>query len=195
MNQCELDPGDSTIQSVLEIRDKYYKENGKNVFFKNRQKAECAQEIQQSILLEDLMRKTFWIVPNTNRVYFDYTVFKLYAIPENYGRIVDEILKLYSKSIDTYGTFEVHMNIDTFTVSAAQRYTDVIRLFCQESMVREERFSVLLDRFYLYNIPNMIDHITSVLMPFLPPEVQSKLVLFKRSAESTDMLRSILSGN
>ena len=193
--QYECDQNsDSTIQTALEIKEKFYQENAKHRLFKNQQKFECGETIQQRIMIDELAKRTYWIVPNTNKVYFDYTVFKIYAIPANFSMIVDSVLNMCSLCTDHFNTFEVHINIDSFTVSAAHRYTDIIRLFCQECMVRDTRFTERLDGMHLYNTPNMMDHISAVLLPLIPPEVRSKLRLYTKQ-ESGEMIRRNMQPN
>jgi hypothetical protein len=178
---------DYTIKSALEIKEQFYQDNAKHRLFKTHQKFECAELIQQRIMIEELTKKTFWIVPDTNKVYFDYTIFKIYAIPTNFKMIVDSVLEMCSWCTDQYNTFEVHVNIDTFTVSAANRYKDIISMFCQECMIRDTRFSERLDGMHLYNTPNMMDHISAVLLPLIPPEVRAKLRMYGKR-ESGEMI-------
>jgi len=183
---------DRTIQTVIQLRDKFYDETRKHVIFnKDKQKFECGEVIQQQIAFETLMQKTFWIVPNTNKVYFDYSVFKLYAIPENYESIVDRVLTFCTQCANHFHYFEVHVNIESFTVSAAQRYKDIIIMFCRECLVRDTRFTERLSGLYIYNTPNMIEHISAILMPLIPPDVRPKIQLYNKK-ESPEMMKDNL---
>jgi hypothetical protein len=180
MSECE-ECEDPTLQTILHIRNQFYETNTKRAIFKkNEQKFECGETIQQHISFESLASKTFWIVPNTNKVYFDYTVFKMYVVPSNYSFIVDQVLQLCTQCANRFRSFEVHVNIDTFTVSAANRYKDIITLFSQECMMRETRFIECLESMHIYNTPNMIDHISAILTPLLPIEVRGKIKLYNK---------------
>lgn len=189
---CDKMSEDRTIQTAIQIKEKFYEDTRKNQLLnKNKQKFQCGEAIQQQISFESLMQKTFWIVPTTNKVYFDYTIFKLYAIPENYNTIVDRVLTFCAQCANEFHYFEVHVNIDTFTVSAAQRYKDIIILFCRECLMRDTRFIERLSGMYIYNTPNMIEHISAILMPLIPPEVRPKIQLYNKK-ESAEQLRDHL---
>ena len=178
----------STLDQMAQLREAYYKENGKNTIFKNKQKFNCAEVVLQHIPIETLLKNTFWIVPGTNKVYFDYTVFKQFATPENYIYIVDEVLKSCSDCVSTYGNHEVHVNLETFTISAAHRYKDIITLFCDECMRRETHFTERLMGIHLYNTPQIIDNISALLMPLIPPEVRPKIRIYGKR-ESGEMIK------
>lgn len=178
----------STLDQIAQLRDDYYKENGKNAIFKNKQKFQCAEVVLQHIPIETLIKNTFWIVPGTNKVYFEYPVFKQFATPENYIYIVDQVLKACSECVSAHGKHEVHVNLDTFTISAAHRYKDIITLFCDECMRRETHFTERLRGMHLYNTPQIIDNISALLMPLIPPEVRPKIQIYGKR-ESGEMIK------
>lgn len=178
----------NTLDQMAYLREAYYKENGKNTLFKNKQKFNCADVVLQHIPLDTLMKNTFWIVPGTNKVYFEYPVFKQFATPENYIRIVEDVLKACSDCVSTHGNHEVHVNLDTFTISAAHRFKDIIVLFCDECMRRETHFTERLVGIHLYNTPQIIDNISALLMPLIPPEVRPKLRIYTKP-ESGEMIK------
>jgi hypothetical protein len=182
------DTNKSTLDQMAQLREAYYKENGKNTIFKNKQKFNCAEVVLQHIPIDTLLKNTFWIVPGTNKVYFEYSVFKQYATPENYIMFVDEVLKACSECVSTHGNHEVHVNLDTFTISAAHRYKDIIVLFCDECMRRETHFTETLTGMHLYNTPQIIDNISALLMPLIPPEVRPKIRMYGKR-ESGEMIK------
>jgi hypothetical protein len=72
------------LDDLEKYKSSYYSENKKNVFFKKDQKMDMASKIATEFNLDDLIRKTIYIIPGTNQIYFDYNVFKMYAHPTNY---------------------------------------------------------------------------------------------------------------
>lgn len=181
----------STLEQMAQLRESYYKENGKKSVFKNKQKFHCAEVVLQNIPIDILLKNTFWIVPGTNKVYFEYPVVKQFATPENYIYIVDEVLKSCSDCVSTFGKHEVHVNLDTFTISAAHRYKDIITLFCDECMRRETHFTEKLTGIYLYNTPDIIDNISSLLMPLIPPEVRPKIHIYNKRESGERIKRNM----
>ena len=180
----------SAAYRLAELQREYYEQNRKNLFFKKSQKQECSEMVCSRMNLEDLLNETFWVIPDTNKLFFDYTVFKNYANPGNFIAIIDKVLFYCSDCVEKYGSFEVHVNLAGFTVSAAERFKSIIDLFCRECLHRNQRYNATLDTMNLYNIPNMVDQLSRMLMPMIPIEVRPKMKLF-RKPESAEALANL----
>jgi hypothetical protein len=76
---------------INELTSQYYSDNKKNMFFKSNQKMECASVVSNQIGINELIQNTIFLIPDTNSVFMDYTVFKTYATPDNYPKIVNYI--------------------------------------------------------------------------------------------------------
>ena len=120
------------IEDISKIQTDFYSSQRKNIFMKASQKSECAEVITRQIPLEDLIRNTIYIVPNSCSIYMDYPLFKTYVNPVNYQEVVNHIFRTINDVIHQCGTFEMHINLHTFTISAAERYNQVIQSFCNE---------------------------------------------------------------
>lgn len=172
----------TTYENILEIKKTYYENNSKNVFFKKSQKFDCAKDICSKIDIVDLMNNTFWIVPNQNKFYFDYRIYKLYGNPENFRLVIDNILHMTNWCIDEYHSFEININLNGFSVSAAERYRTLIQMFCDICMNQTDReYLRFLTAMNIYNIPLVFDNISKILMPILPPELHPKIRLIKKN--------------
>ena len=178
------------LVNVLKTREEYYQTHSKNMIFKKRQKQDCAEVVCKQYGLETLMNRTFWIVPNHNQLFYEYRFFKLYGTPDNYSIIVENVLSLCTWCVSQYSTFELHVNLASFTMSAAERYKNLIIIFCDECLRRETHFTESLDFMYLYNIPTVFDNISRLLLPLIPPEVRPKIRLVKKE-DSTEPLTRI----
>ena len=77
------------VEQLEQYKNEYYNENSKNRVFKSKQKMDCAARIAAQVSLEDLLSKTMFILPNTNKVFIDYSVFKVYAHPGIYDKIIN----------------------------------------------------------------------------------------------------------
>jgi len=174
---CQENKIDNTIDTIKNLQDNYYSNNKKNIIFKNKQKLDCAVLISDNIPIDILMSKTVYIIPNTNQVFLDYNVFKLFANPGNFKDIVENIVKLFRDCIDNFDIFELHINLDSFTVSALERYKDLIKLFCDNCLSSETRYSSKLQQIYIYNCPKTFDSIISILKPFTDCSIYEKLTL------------------
>lgn len=164
---------------INQLQKTYYETHGKNVVFKNGQKQKCAEYLAEQLDVNILVEKTARIIPNTNCVFLDYMVFKIYAHETIYERTVECILNLISECINKYGSFEVHINLKSFTISAAQRYLEIIKLFCNRCLQSNTRYASYITKMVIYNTPSMIDGISRLLRPFINDYVRERLDLVK----------------
>lgn len=180
------------IDEINNYKQKYLQENGKNMFFKKSQKIDCAKEISQSFSLESMVDHTIYIIPDTNKVVFDYTVYKLYANTNNYEIIMNKVISSYDAILTLYPSIEIHVVLDTFSISAAERYKDAIRTFCDKCMTSKTTYSQLTDKIYIYYTPSMIESISSLLQPFISPSVRNRIIYYTK-AESAERFQNLLS--
>jgi len=175
-------------KSVDDLQKNYYEENGKSILFKNSQKTKCAEYLTSHIDISVLLKNTAFIIPNTNKVLLDYTIFKTYAHESIYEMVIQYILNLFSNCIDKYGSFDAQINLKSFTISAAQRYCDVIKLFCSKCLQSNTRYASHINKLVIYNTPSMIDTISKMFRPFINDNVRSRIEL-KNADQSTEMLQ------
>jgi len=173
------------LKMVEEYQTTYYSQNRKNFFFKSKQKMECASQISQEFDINHLLEKTVCLVPDSNRVYFDYTVFKLYGNPENYMLVVNYVLSVLTHCINTFGEYELHVNLNSFTITAAERYRTVIEMFCNECLKNHTRYASKLIKMYIYNSPNMIEHVTGLFGNLIDPIIRERMVLYNKEETGT----------
>jgi hypothetical protein len=183
--------GANELSNVVKLKDEYYEKHTKNVFMKSSQKFDCAREICSKVDIVDLFDQTFWVIPNKNRFYFDYRVYKLYGNPDNFRLIIDNILHMTKWCIQEYGSFEIHLNLSSFTISAAERYKSIIQMFCDVCMSQTEcEYLPNLVTMNIYNIPTVFDHISKLLMPILPPEIVPKIKLIHKN-DSLSLMKQL----
>jgi hypothetical protein len=53
----------------------------------------------------------------------------------------------------------------------------LIKQFCEKCLASNTRYSIKMDKIYIYNVPKSFDAIVGTLKPFIDPLVYSKLVL------------------
>jgi hypothetical protein len=177
---------DELEREISKVKDEFYSDSGgKNILFKKQQKFDCAKQIVNRVSLEALLARSCYILQNTYCVHIDYPTLKLYSSPETFETISDYIMANFKQVTDEYGTFEVYLNLDTLTVSGAERYKGLIETFCMMCFNRNTGFSQIIHRFVVYNTPNVIDAIKHMVMPFMEENVKLRLVVIpkKESAE------------
>ena len=167
----------SQIDKIKGLQEQYYSGNKKNIFFKNKQKLDCASLVCENIPIDTLISNTIYLVPETNRVCVDYTIFKLFATPDNFQQVADYIIDQFRQRIEIYDNFQLHINLNSFTISALERYKTIIRYFCDKCMASDTRYSKKMEKMFIYNPPKSFDSVVSVLKPFIDSSVYDKIVI------------------
>jgi hypothetical protein len=179
------------LNKISALQNDFYSKNKKNTLFKAKQKEECATIVSSQLSLADLLEHTFFILPNTNKIFINYLVFKTFIEPSNYAAALNRILELTYYCISNYNSYEVHVNLDTFTISAAHRYKNIIQMYTEHCLHSETQFASILTGMYIYNTPNSIDSTISLLSPLIDASVKSKIHL-RNKVESPMLLQELL---
>ena len=175
----------SIREQIKEKQDEYYSINSKSMLFKTSQKNLCAEEINKQFDVSRLIECTVYQIPDSNIVYFDYLLFKIYATPTIYEAIIQTILELFKNIINSHGSYQVHVNLDTFSMSAAHRYSDIIREFCHKCMRSETRYANYTEKFCIYNTPSVMQNISKLFNSLINENVKKKIELIdKKDSES-----------
>jgi hypothetical protein len=172
MNAATLE--DSSLENkIANIRSQFYdQQGGKSWFKQSQQKVNCAVAISQTIPLNDLFQKSFYLIANTNQVHLDYPTFKTFAHPEIYTKITNYILDLFTQCIHTTGCYEIHINLKSFTMTAAQRYRDMISQFCNDFFTKDTSRLLCI---HIYHSPKMFDAISALFSGFIDEQIRSKI--------------------
>ena len=171
---------DNLANDLEKFKSKYYDDNKKNVFFKKDQKMDLANKVCTEFDINQLIHKTIYIIFGTNKIYVDYTLFKLYANPSVFESIITHVQDLSMRCIQEYGVFECHLNIDTFTVTAAERYQNIIHMFCNQPLDGFD-YTRVMTNLFVYNVPSSIDVISKILLKFVDPTVKAKIVAYNKA--------------
>jgi len=181
---------DELEKEIERVRTDFYTDSGgKNRLFKKQQKFDCAKQVVNKIPLETLLPQTFYIDGNTNRVHIVYPILKLFASPEIFDTISDFIIAHFQYIKQNHPTLEVMLNLDGFTISAAERYKGLIETFCMKCFGLNTGFSQLVSKFIVYNAPASIESIGPIVKPFMEPNVREKLIL--ASKKDSDLYNEI----
>uniref|UniRef100_A0A6C0B7J9 CRAL-TRIO domain-containing protein n=1 Tax=viral metagenome TaxID=1070528 RepID=A0A6C0B7J9_9ZZZZ len=163
------------LAKIEKLRANFYSKQNKNTFFTSKQKLSVAENVSKSLNQQELTQMTVFVIKDTCKIYVDYTVFKLFANPSNYNYLIEYMLTLINYCNENFGCFEVHVNLDTFTVSACHRYKEVIELYLSECMKKDTELSEKLQKMHLYNIPSVFETIQKLLAPLMHEAVLKKI--------------------
>jgi hypothetical protein len=173
---------------LQQIKDEFYSATPKRFFFgKTSQKMECAHNIAARFSVQELLRATVFPIPHTNKLYFDYTLFKMYATPEHYEPIVTYMTNEINALIHIHTHFELHVNLHTFSVSAAERYSDAIQMF-GASTCGGECMRSCLHKLYIYHTPCVMHSIAHVLAGILSrcfnDDIRRKVIMVDKESSA-----------
>jgi len=168
---------DSLLNDLSKFKDAYYNENKTNIFQKKAQKYEVAKAITSKFDINILLQKTVYIIPNTNKIFINYPLFKKFAQPDNYELFVKYVQNIVSVVIEKNGSFECHLNFESFTISAAERYKGIINTFNE----CEIGYTDYMDAIYVYNPPTIIETISKILLSLIDQTTKKKIQLVNKS--------------
>ena len=178
-------------EKIAQLQANYYKSNNKNTFFKSSQKLDCATTITNSFELKQLFEHAIYIIPNTNRIYFNYPFFKTFANPTIFEEFVSYAYQLFNEAICHYSNYEMHVNWNTYSVSAHDRYKELYRIFLERYEQHDCNFHDNLTQLYLYFTPNVIQLISKLMTPLMHPAILNKITLFNKT-ESEGFVQTLL---
>jgi hypothetical protein len=179
--ETEIEKKKDMSDKIQNIKDNFLKNAASNLsFFKNTNKLNCAKEVSSNIDIQELIKHTAFIIPNTNRVYFDYMFFKSYAHDQIYDVLINYVLHLFYACAEAHNSFEIHIDLNTFSISAAQRYKPAIQKFCNECLSNHANTMSRLTVFRIYNTPSMIDSISAIFRPFISDQIRNKVEFVNR---------------
>jgi hypothetical protein len=179
--ETEIEKKKDMSDKIQNIKDQFFKSSASNLsFFKSTNKMNCAKEVSSNIDIHELIKHTVFIIPNTNRVYFDYMFFKSYAHDQIYEILIKYVLHLFGACAEANNSFEIHIDLNTFSISAAQRYKPAIQKFCNECLSNHTTTMSRLTVFRIYNTPSMIDSISAIFRPFISDQIRNKVEFVNR---------------
>ena len=169
------------MNELEQFKSTYYSDNKKCTVFKSEQKHDLANKICSQFGQDELFAKSVYTIRDTNKVYIDYPVFKLFVNPRNYKEFVLFCQNIFNQTIKRHGTFECHVNLLSLTISAVERHQRLVELFCTDPSERGGvEYTNYLIKVYIYNTPSVIDNITNLLKKLLDPDIMKRLVKFTR---------------
>lgn len=159
--------------------ENYYSINGKNSLFKKNQKNELAIQIASSFKIEDLLENMCYTIGN--QVIIKYSIFKLFINNEIYENVINFILNKFDYIIGIYNEFECHINIEGFTMSAAERYQDFIKNFAEISLNAGNTYSNKIICLKIYFPPIIIEQIKNIFGRFVDKDVKNKVEIINKT--------------
>ena len=170
------------LARINNLRTEYSNENKKGLFFTKQYKFDCANTVLKAFDLDTLLSSMLIILPNSHHLFFDYTVFKTFATPELCDTIIQYAVSKIRHCLNTYGVYEMHVNLHSFSVSAFHRYKPMIEAYSNELDTNHKNFHEHIKAMHIYNVPVSIETITQLISPFFNSTVKDKVILYDKES-------------
>jgi hypothetical protein len=169
------------MNELEQFKSTYYSDNKKCAVFKAAQKHDLASKICSQFGQDELFAKAVYQIRDTNKVYINYPVFKMFVNPSNYEAFVSFNQSIFNECIRQHGTFECHVNLEGLTISAVERHQRLVELFCTDPEQRDGmEYTNYLIKVCIYNTPSVIDNIINLLKKLLDPDILKRLVKYTK---------------
>jgi hypothetical protein len=167
----------SVVESMNKIKDDFYSKTSKKFLFKKSQTDQIAANINKELSLEELIRNTVYLIPNTNCIYIDYPVFKMYTSISNYQIVIDRFINIMRAIIEDCGAFQLHINLKSFSISSIEKYQTVFQMYynscISQGLLYDEK---IIENITIYNTPSIITSVSVLIMKYTDPSIKKKMV-------------------
>ena len=174
------------MDNITKLQEEYYTKNNKNVFLKKNQKYECANMISQQIDISLLFNKTLYVL-NKGDIYFDYMMLKTYIHPELFSNFLEYVNKISSEYIEIISQYSLHLNINSLTISAFERYWPLV----QQILYNYPVTGTKMQKTYIYYTPSIAEQILKIISPYIT-NIKNKLVFYSKT-ESPEKINELFS--
>ena len=149
---------------LAKFREEYYNKNKKKTFFKKTQKNDCAEKITQQFSLNELLEES--IFTKEHVIFCNYPVIKTFLHPNIYESIMNYIDTHLNFLLENFTVIDINIDMKSFTITAAQRYNDLIQCFCKKYL-QNEFFIQRIHAIYIVNIPSIIEVLRKMFSSFM----------------------------
>ena len=74
---------------------------------------------------------------------------------------------------------ELYINMNTFTITAANRYKELIQMFCEKALQTNSVYHTNLQTIYLYKYPAIIPVLSKLFSTFVDSNAREKVIMVK----------------
>ena len=105
----------------------------------------------------------------------------MFCHTDNYNYCVDYIISRFKECIQRHGNFSCTIDLNTFTISAAQRHKNLIELFCRKCLNDTvNNYSESLTKLDIENPPSAMEQLYKLFNNFIDPQVKSKIQILSK---------------
>ena len=135
-------------------------------------------------------------IVNVNHISLNYPLLKMFCHTDNYNYCVDYIISRFKECIQRHGNFSCTIDLNTFTISAAQRHTRILlNSFFVENvlMTLVNNYSESLTKLDIENPPSAMEQLYKLFNNFIDPQVKSKIQILSKSNNNAYIYKNKIS--
>jgi hypothetical protein len=143
-------------------------------FIQKRKNEEENATILDAFQFNFLLMNTIYILPVTNsqgnksvsnRLFIDFVNFRKFVNRSNFDAVVNYFIEAIVRILEEHETFELHVNLKSFSVTATEKYKNIVLLFYEKY---QTNYVNRIDSVYIYNTPHIFDTIKSIFVKLSP---------------------------
>jgi hypothetical protein len=166
---------DDILKKINSAKTDFYNDNQKNLFFKNKQKFDCAASIMTSFNEDEVFKNAFSVTDNI--IIFNYPIFKLIANPEYYFKMAIYIFKITENILSVHSNYDIHLICTGVTISAIERYKEFVKVVSQTGLANGKNFLKSLNKISIINSPSFVDYGLKIIIPIVDLSLWNKIIL------------------
>jgi hypothetical protein len=111
-----------------------------------------------------------------NCIIIEFKFFKYFSAPVTHDLITSHMDCVISEMVSKYNTFNVHLNLQSFSIADADKHSEYIRSI---SGFFADKYPDKLNKCYIYNASFVFETIFKIINTFIDKDTLRKIVLVK----------------
>ena len=179
------------LDAIRVNQDDFYLGSMNTILTKRLNKVKCTEYITSTIPLDVLISNTLYSIKNTNKIFVNYLLFKTFANVSNYQEIINKIIELIIITKNIYGSYEIHINLDSLSITALERYKNIFQLYYDTCCNIGLHYDDTMKMINIYNTPSIVNSLSLILIKFTDDSIKKKMNFFTRD-QSKEILLELL---
>lgn len=137
-----------------------------------------------------LVSNAVFILPNTNAIYINYSVFNSFAVLSKYDVALFHFFNLIDDVLKDFSTYQLHINLKTFTVSAIEKYHNLIFLIYKKGFY--DAYINYIETICVYHCPSVFETLKNVFITIFNIKDYTMEPILYSKKESDELLCQLL---
>jgi len=104
---------------------------------------------------------------------------KSIAHPDYYINMADYLFMISGNLIETFGSYRIVINCNGVTISAIERYKELVSLVSKKGLENDKGLLKKLNIIHICNPPSFVDHGLKILIPLIDNNLWTKISIMQ----------------